>query len=493
MGKWLYAGLLAFAVSVSGTAYAEVQNIRVSGDIDLKGVSQHNYDLKNKQINNPGGGLGAGANAVTNDDEVNFLLSTVHLQVDADLTDNVSATVQLVNQRVWDGENNGAGDNQIGVDQAYVVLREFLYSPVTVIAGRQDLQYGTGFIVGAGILADPEGTFGTLATGVSPHTTQGQEFSDFNSYDAIRVILDFAPLTIEGVWAKINETGVADDDEDLYGALVNYKLDQWEAEIEPYWFFKKSESGRAGATVTTADADLGGAGVNRTYETNKVHAVGLRTSASPIANLVLSGEGAFQFGELADATIEQERDREAWGATIDARYHWADVKWTPTTGIGWVYYSGEESESVSNGADASDDFDAWDPMFRGQFHTYIQDFFSGLDSTPSLYTTFDANDTAATTNRHLFYFDVGAQPLEDVSIWARYTHARFAEAPISGRDEHAGDELDAKVVYNYTEDVSLAAWGGWFLPGDYYSGQSNTNTRGDDLAWTAGASGSVKF
>jgi len=490
MKKQTFLGLLAFMLVLTGSAYAEVQNIRVSGDIDLKAISQHNFDLKAKQINDPGAGLGV-SDATSNDDDVAFFLSTVHLQVDADLTDNVSATVQLLNQRVWDGENGGAAATDVEVDQAYVVLREFLYSPLTVIAGRQDLQYGTGFIVGPGLLADPNGNFGALDTNANHAGAQGQQYSDFNSYDAIRFIMDFAPITVEGLIAKINETGDVDNDENLYGALLNYKLDDWEAEVEPYWFFKKSESGRAGATVTVNDASLS-TGTARTYETNKVHTVGIRTAASPFENFQVNAEGAFQFGELVDSTVEQERDREAWAATIDARYNWADVTWAPTTGLGWVFFSGEESSDAASGADQSDDFDAWDPVYRGSFTTFIQDFLSGADSSPNLYTTVDSVDTAATTNRHLLYLDVGVNPMEDLSVWARYTHARFDEAPASGRDEHAGDELDVKVVYDYTEDVQLGLWAGWFIPGDYYDEEAAA-TKSNEDAWTVGGSGTVNF
>ena len=102
MGKFILVGLLAFAVALSGTAYAEVQNIKVGGDINLRAIEHNNYDLKNKNVNSPGGGASFSGSSVTNDDHVSFFLSTVHVTVDADLTDNVSTHVRLVNQRVWD-------------------------------------------------------------------------------------------------------------------------------------------------------------------------------------------------------------------------------------------------------------------------------------------------------------------------------------------------------------------------------------------------------
>ena len=522
MVRLIVVGLLAFAVALTGTAYAEVQNIKVSGDLELKGITSHDYDLKHAQDNLSTGGItvgpagvarGAeGANAAdSDDDDASFFLSTTHVRVDADLTDNVQASVRLLNQRVWDAHS---ADESVHVDNAYMVLKEFLYSPLTVIAGRQDLNYGTGFIVGPGILADPEGVFGVNDTNGIHAGGIGQEHSAYNAYDAIRAILDFAPLTVEGVIAKINETGATTNDQDLYGVVVNYKLDQWSAEIEPYWFYKDNEAD----TVTTNDSLVTTAAGDalRTYESNEVHTVGLRLAGSPIEHLRLSGEGAHQFGDLVDITPvqigagdEQQRDRSAWAARIRAEYDWVTVPWTPTTGVGWVFYSGEQASNEAQGVTGTtpttvgasglppqdqgkDNFNAWDPMYRGEFHTFIQDFLGGRDAPAGIYTTFDVNDTASTTNRHLIFGDVGLKPMEDLTLWARYTHVRFDKAPRVGRSHHAGDEIDAKVVYDYTDDVALTAWGGWFLPGEYYD-EPGSNDRGNSVAWTTGGAASVKF
>ncbi len=495
MGRLILVGLLAVAVALVGTpAFAEVQNIKVSGDIDAKAIIHKNYDLKRKQLNNPGGGASetVAANVVTNSDDADFLLTTTRIRVDADLTDNVSTSVRLLNQRPWGVATSAV--NQIHIDNAYVTLKEFLYSPLTIIAGRQDLKYGTGFIVGPGLLADPNGAFAALvpAGTTSSQAQIGREFSAFNSYDAIRMILDFAPITVEGLMAKITETGVARDDQTLYGAVVNYKLDRWSAEIEPYWFYKMDES----AALVTGDQ------VNfpRVYEANYVHTFGVRTAAKPIENLMVNVEGAYQSGWLVDnggvsGATRQERDRHGWAGDVDVRYNWASTRWTPTTGLGWVYYSGgphhEAGEIVGDVQDRSGNFTAWDPMYRGSFTTYIQDFLAGNDAA-NLYATFDANDSAANTNRQLLYGDFSLNPIQDVTLWARYTHAWFARTPVAGRSTNAGDEVDAKVVYNYTDDVQFGLFTGVFFPGTYYA-QAASSARGHDAAWTLGGDAAVKF
>ena len=498
MRRLIVVGLLAFAVALTGTAYAEVQNIKVSGDIDMKGISHHNYDLKEKNRNFSHEGTG-GLDNVSNDDDEGFFLSTVNVQVDADLTDNVSTSVRLLNQRKWD--NGSATQDDVHLENAYVTLKEFLYSPLTIIAGRQNLVYGTGFIVGNGRLQDAEGVFALSdSAGIQPN---GREYSAFNSFDAIRAILDFAPLTVEGLIAKNNETGVLTNDEDLYGLIVNYKLDRWNAEIEPYWFFLDDESG---ARTVTVNDSIRSSNAARAYEINRVHTVGLRLAASPVENLKLSGEAAHQFGELVDtgtaATLASadfsKRDRSAWGANVYANYTWAQVPWTPATGVGWVFFSGEESavERGTSGASLTnqkDNFNAWDSIYRGSFTTYIQDFLGGQDASANLYTTADRNDTSAATNRHYLFFDASAKPMQDVTLWGRYTRSWFDEAPRPDRDKHAGDEVDVKVLYDYTEDVQLSAFGGWFIPGQYYDDEVNTAARSNDMAWTAGGGAKIKF
>jgi len=498
MGRLMLVGLLAFAVALTGTAaFAEVQNVKVSGDIDLKALIHNNYDLKLKQKNEPGPGTSGGTTpVVTNDDNASFFLSTAHISVDADLTDNVATHVRLLNQRVWDAAADD--EDQVSVDNAYVVLKEFLYSPLTVMVGRQDLEYGTGFIVGPGRLADPNGVFTGLGTGVHAAGI-GAEFSALNSYDAIRLILDYSPVTVEGLISKINETGVTDDDANLYSVYVSYKTPDYNwwknGVVEPYWIYKDDEA----STLTTNDSRATGTTV-RTYDINRVHTFGLRAAGSPMENLAFNAEWAYQLGEIKDiasATEVKERKRNGIGANVDVRYNWVQVPWTPATGVGWVYYSGESASGESGVAtiaqqDSGDTFNAWDPVYRGAFHTYIQDFFTGRDAPAGLYTTFDGNDTAATTNRHLLYFDVGLSPLQDVKLWARYTHAWFAHHPRPGRSNNAGDEVDVKATYDYTDDVQLAMWGGWFFPGTYYD-QPVSSSRGNDLAWTLGSSAKVKF
>ena len=81
MGKRLIL-VLALALVVGLTfsaAYAEVQNVKVSGDITVSGVARNHFDLTRN--------LGDSSAL-----KQNFLMSQIRVRIDADLTDNVMAS-----------------------------------------------------------------------------------------------------------------------------------------------------------------------------------------------------------------------------------------------------------------------------------------------------------------------------------------------------------------------------------------------------------------
>jgi len=73
---------LAFLVGMTFSAYAEVQNVKVSGDIIATGVARNHFNLTN------------GSAGDKNNIKQSFMMSQVRVRIDADLTDNVAATVR---------------------------------------------------------------------------------------------------------------------------------------------------------------------------------------------------------------------------------------------------------------------------------------------------------------------------------------------------------------------------------------------------------------
>lgn len=519
--------IAAMAIAIAAPSFAAVQNIKVSGSIEERAIFMNNFDLRNKGEESTARRDGsanngpAGSGASINEDADDFILSTVRVGIDSDLTDNISTSIVLANQARW---GDAAATTDVDVNKAYVTLKEFFYQPLTLKIGRQDLMFGTGLIIGPGVFRDPSGAFpaprtdtvanpftGANVAGVAISGPMGEQYSISTYYDAIRATLDFDPWTVDAIYAKIVETDTGNDDENLMGVNAAYKFDVYNAKAEGYYFFKGDDNfnsdlglmnpasvlaaGGLGANYYT-DTSVPGVG-SRVYERNDVHVVGLRGDIEPVENLTLQGEGAFQWGTLYDdigpwndSTNGSllERRRKAWAADISGNYVWKDVSYRPNLGLGYVFLSGNKQSNTGR-------FKGWDPMFKGKFYSFIRDYQYGSGAAynqegGNIYKTLDYLAPSGSTNQHLLYVDGGLVPMEDLMLKARYLHWWAAEKVNSLRattqqsrsGNNIGDEVDAVLIYDYTEDVQFDLCGGIFLPGDLFEDNTDGVTKGDDTA-----------
>src|SRR3989338_1522337 len=209
---------VALAALMATPAFAAVQNVKVSGSIDSTYINRQHFGLGQREGAQPWGVEDIGLV-----DQSVFVTQTT-LRVDADLSDNVSTTVGLINERAWGAETT-AGHNDTGTEVnlylAYATMREFLYSPLTVSVGRQYFGYGNGLIIGED---------GVNNVAVGPLGTVAADFTKRTTYDGVKATLDYKPLTIDLLYFKNLEgvtTGVANankDDSDVYGINANYQL-----------------------------------------------------------------------------------------------------------------------------------------------------------------------------------------------------------------------------------------------------------------------------
>ncbi|MGB4520335.1 MAG: hypothetical protein WBI28_00155, partial [Candidatus Omnitrophota bacterium] len=80
---------LAFVVGISFAAFAEVQNVKVSGDITIGGVYRNHFTLAKTPVAPIVSALDPGnKQSIYSSKESDFLTIT-RVRVDADLTDNV--------------------------------------------------------------------------------------------------------------------------------------------------------------------------------------------------------------------------------------------------------------------------------------------------------------------------------------------------------------------------------------------------------------------
>ena len=463
--------LIALLIAITLPVYAETQSVKLSGDIIIRGIDRKNYDFNKWNANGV-----AIATRDANAADANYFMTTAEVQLDADLTDNVSATIRVVNQRDWnvriwdtatsfyvnpsDTNVSGVSPNQythgandefkIDLDLAYVTLKEFFFAPLTVKIGRQDLWFGKGFIIGANGWQDPQ------------HQLSGDEWSVLNAFDAIKATWDFAPWTLDAVYAMILENDIgANDDEQLIGLNLGCDLKQYKnAEAEVYYFVKDDRTLRMVAGGGPSSAMKAG---------NTVHTVGARGSFDPHESITIWAEGAVQVGNYYRGTMQvDERPRAAGAVDVGGELRlWQDqYAWKPKVGAEYIYYSGDDIAKDRNDTDHA--YNGWDRMYRGKVDSAIHEWYNVL------YTNSINNNTVADagdTNLHQLIVMGSLQPMDNLSINARWIDFWLdtnATAVFGGGNRHVGDELDVELNYDYTEDVSFGLLSAWFWSGDHY-------------------------
>ncbi|MDD5282379.1 MAG: alginate export family protein [Candidatus Omnitrophica bacterium] len=433
MSKRLIAVLaLALVAGLAfSPAYAEVQNVKVSGDITASGVLRSHFGLR-YQTEGDKSAL-----------KQSFLMTQTRVRIDADLTDNVMATVRLINERIWNGQNdtsaNGNDNNtSIDLDLAYVTLKEFLYSPLTLTIGRQEISFGNSLVIGK--------------SGAASGTTSiPSDLSRRSAFDAIRATLDYDPLVVDLVYAKVKQSTTTDRDTiSLAGVNATYALNK-DINVSGYYWLKRDNN-------TSGD------------KADKVNTIGGLISATPIENMSASLEAAYQFGKNT-ATSDQKK-HDAWAIQAMADYTFAKVKMTPKIGASWTYLSGGESSGTRN--------EGWDSMFYNQ----------QLNNIVYALLPF--------TNMSALNLKASCKPVEDVTLSAVYGFYDVAEkhpgstfsspttfdgsstylsnVSYTGK-RHLGDALDVTATYDYTEDVQFALTGGMFAPGNAISDNEKTATQ----------------
>ena len=428
---------LAFVVGITFAAYAEVQNVKVSGDLNVIGISR-NLDFKN------------GKNGTTNYGKHSGIASITRIRVDADLTDNVATTVRLLNERYWGQEasTTGATNTMIDLDLAYVMLKEFLYSPLSLTIGRQELNIGSGLILGDPDTNNAVSNFGASTASAFGTANGDPDLSARKAFDAIRATLNYDPLVVDLIYAKINTNDTKTnrkDDECLFGINANYKLDK-ATTIEGYLFEKR----------------IGNDSVAGLHKTQTTDVLGGRVVNSSIKDLLLSLEIARQFGKCLNTESNTIQSRNAWAVETAVNYTFSKVKYLPSVTALYSYLSGDNEGPAATGYRGNK---AWDPMYENQKSGDI------------------ANALFNQTNAHILGGIASVKPMDDITLkgeyYAYWWAKAFDDAQIIGtvrgdaltmtERRLAGQELDVTGTYDYTEDVSFSLMSGWFFPGSSFA------------------------
>ena len=415
---------LVLAVALTAPVYAEVQNVKVSGDISIYGLTRDNYTTtgsgSGRLVNGATAAEGASSDGFPEALSADYYATITRLRIDADLTDNVSTLVRLINERDWTAAVAAAGET-IDLDLASITLKEMLYSPLTLVLGRQDIRWGSGLVIGDGTT----GVSGLFATDLSAR----------KAFDAVRAVLDYDPWTLDLIIAKVAESG-AGTDIDVYGVDASYKFAEYNAVFEAYYVNIHDSS--------AIDSTLAG-----TSNGTNTSTLGARLTGEPVAKLTGEIEFAYQFGDAQAANVDQS----AWAFDIGAVYAF-DTTYSPKLGLKYVLLTGQSTTAA-----ATADNEAWNAVFEDQLNGEI----------------FDPN-----TNIQFVKLSGSLVPVEKLTAGIDYYMYWFAEdrafpSALAGAvplDDDAGAEVDVTLSYAYTEDVTIGLVAAWFFPGDAYGGSA---------------------
>ncbi|MCP4652000.1 MAG: alginate export family protein [Candidatus Omnitrophica bacterium] len=449
MGKKLLIALVVIGIALTGTVFAAVENIKVSGDFSAYAVGRSNFHL---------GSSTAGLFGAIDDDDISVLASVARLRFDADLTEEVSAAVVLVDERVW-----GTQADDIYAEEAYITLKDVLDSPLTIKVGKQPVKLGLGLILGDFDGDTTNGNYGswTANTGSAFYAGRIADLSPRKNPEALIASIDLSPIVLTAGYVKLLESTVhQDDDTNIYFANLAYMVEE-NAAGELYYI-----------ASDTQDSPTKG-----TSKSN-VQTIGLRGAAAPIDNLIILAEGAFQsqkkaFDVSAPSTSGKANGdaTSAWAGVVAAQYSFLDIEWAPTVMVDFSVVSPK-----------------WDPLYTGQNSTSI------------------ATALFPAANARAMGITVTAQPREDLGIKLRYCYADllrdlenvsvgagsgyyptyYSTLAMTGQTKFF-EEVDLLATYDYTEDVQIGLELDWFMPGDAFADAN------DEKAFQAVGSMKVSF
>lgn len=442
MRKLIVLALALVMAATTAPAFASVQNVKIGGWTNNTFVHRQEFDL----------GKGSGGT-----DKQDVFINQTGLQADADLTDQVYVTIALIGERGWgaDGGDDGS-TSEVDLYLAYVTLKEMLYSPLTLVVGRQTFAFGNGFVF------DATGTNNT-APGDSGIRSIAQDLTKQTSLDAIRAIFDYNPLTVTVFYSKLHQNTETinhlDDDKDLWGINANYQLgDDMDSVVEAYFFKLRDKSD---------NTDGEGA------KTPWIKVTGIRASTNPIEGFNIQGEIAHQGGTARVGTVTDNKKRDAWAAQGIVNYQLPVLEeYKPVAQYIFTKTTGDTDTGSSES-----DYTGWDPFFEAQGGGHIYN--SLFDLTNSII--------------HSFYFTV--EPMEDITtrlaLTAIWLERELKEdsigtrRPDGGEQEllaktdstYLGKEINFDLTYDYTEDVTFGASLGWFFPRSVFDNENNSTAK----------------
>ena len=318
--------------------------------------------------------------------------------------------------------------NKVFVDNAYINVDKLFDMPVSLRLGRQNLMYGTGFVLFDG---------------------QSQTASTSMYFDGIKLTWSASDkVKIDFLYFKDQEN--------------NRSIDYFADDVDD-----EDDITLTGAYLTAHCPVIGGQQefyvLNREDENSKkdISMYGLRLSDKFDFGLDYSGEIAFQTGDAANG-----EDQEALGYKLQTGYTF-DLPAKPRFFIGYTSLEGDDP--------CSDDYEGWDVFYGGwpQFGDLLAWMYVNLNTSalnhiaPNSPGTSSVTGEAAYTNLNLAIVGLSTS-YKKLFAEASYTQLRFDENVDYASGHDFGAYYQLKANYAYSKNLGFTVYAAMIKPGDAF-------------------------
>jgi hypothetical protein len=426
-----------FVTSISSVVLAERTALSIDGRIELLSQYQENIDLGNS--------LGTASMD-------NRVEQKINLNVDADMTDNVTGHIGLEATGAWAGADSQLTGydidgqakvttvgNGLLIDEAYIKVDELIMEELSIVAGVMNVEYSLRDDGNAMFLSLPE-------------------------LGAFKATLDYDPLYVDILIGKLDETRAANlnngvdgpDDTDLYAIAVEYYLEN-ESKIQVILF---------SITDKAADINLSEYSAGVSYNVSDDLEVFVQ----------IGGQG----GEWGN-----NNDTKKMAFNLGGEYTFSNVNLTPYVGLSYQSFGGDDTDE--NWVNLGD-----------------------VDETIVLEADLDLRDhnlgigKVLTTNYSVFRLVGGCQIDEKTALDAQVAMFSKTEEDMStgftgagaigqmaagninaAADKSIGTEIDVEVTHQLTDDLEVGLGVGYVSAGD------GIEDMGDNKALTVIAASAV--
>ncbi|MGV1097973.1 alginate export family protein [Thiovibrio sp. JS02] len=364
-------------------------------------------------------------------------------------TDDVTAKVQVTNQ-TW-GEGTGVGDNtdnKVFLDNAYVNVKNLLNLPVEGTFGRQNVIYGSGFV-----LLDGQSQFASTSI----------------YFDGVKLRWNLTDkVMLDGMYLKDQENNTSN----------NYNPGS------------SSTTGGSGDDITLSGLYLTAKscpiiGQQEFYALNRhdewvgkdIWMYGARFSDKLANGFDYSLEGAIQTGDATETL-----DQDAYGLKLDAGYTFKDLAWKPRLYAGYSFMSGDSNANDGDneqwdvfygGWPQWGDLLAWKYLNLATANSSLNNVYSGYDDYSKI------TGEAVYSNLQIATLGASFVPFDKFTVNLSYSDLQFDETS-GGIDDDFGDYYQAMLKYQYNKNLSFSLYAALLDPGKAFTDHPTVSGMDDD-------------